>query len=131
MATHSPNADNEVVAEVRRELHELAVLSNALLRLATKVQARCEDLRQRMGSLEPIDEDELNRHVSWVAVPTDNAARAAGSQRTGNESEPAALLAMSLAGEGMSREQIGDYLRDSFGMHDADEMLDRLLPRVP
>jgi hypothetical protein len=31
----------------------------------------------------------------------------------------------------MSREQISHYLQDSFGMQDADELLERLLPRVP
>jgi hypothetical protein len=55
--------------DMRRELHELAVLSSALMRLATKVRSRCEALRQRMGSLAPLDEEELNRHVSWVAAP--------------------------------------------------------------
>lgn len=131
MATPSPSSDNDAVAEIRREMHDLAVLSSALLRLATKVQARCDALRQKVGGLAPLDEEELKRHVALVIEPAPAGARSIGTQRSGDENEPAALLAMSLAGEGMSRAQIGAYLRDSFGMHDADELLDRVLPRVP
>jgi hypothetical protein len=127
MVTSSSPSNNEVLAEIRRELHELAVLSSALLRLATKVQTRCEELRRRMGALEPTEEDELSRQMSWIA----ESPPAGATQRPSDESEPAALLAMSLAGEGMSRSQIGAYLRDSFGMQDTDALLERVLPRAP
>lgn len=128
MATSSSPPNNEVLTEIRRELHELAVLSSALLRLATKVQARCDELRQRLGGLEPVEEEELSRHVNWVAEGPSPDASGPGPQRGGDEKEPAALLAMSLAGEGMSRSQIGAYLRDSFGIQDTDELLERVLP---
>lgn len=126
MASGTP-PDTEALAETRRELHDLAVLSSALLRLSTRVQSRCEALRHRLGDFEPLDEEELNRHVSWVAESAP-AVTPGGVRGSRDEEEPAALLAMSLAGEGMTRQQIGDYLRHSFGMQDAEELLQRVMP---
>lgn len=124
------------VVAARRELHELTVLSSALLRLATKVQSRCDALRHTLGDVAPLDDAEVDRHAPrGVALPGSGAAEpghaegdgAAGSE-SGDEQDPAALLAMSLAGEGMSREQIAEYLAESFGMGETDALLDRVLP---
>lgn len=129
----APNAsshDDDVASEIRRELHEVAELSTTIQALATSVQTRCEALSDRMSDLEPGHADELGRHMSSVhplpAQPRSDAAR-----RPGHENEPAALLAMGLAGEGMSRAQISEYLRDSFGMEDTDELLERVVPQTP
>jgi len=116
------------VVAARRELHELTVLSSALLRLATKVQTRCETLRHTLGDVEPLSDAEVDRHAPPVAgSPTAEWPEAGGSPD--DQEDPAALLAMSLAGEGMSREQIGEYLQQSFGMEDTDALLDRVLPQ--
>lgn len=127
MSTERPQRDDPIMA-ARRELHELAVLSSALLRLATKVQARCDELRRTLGDSGPLDEGEVDRHAPrGVGAGADAAKRPAGAGQS-DEDDPAALLAMSLASEGMSREQIGDYLKRSFGMQDTDALLDRVLP---
>ncbi len=109
------------VAAARRELHELTVLASALLRLATKVQTRCDALRHSLGDIAPLDDKEIDRHAPRGQGTPDPVAEA------GQDDDPAALLAMSLAGEGMSREEISEYLRESFGMQETDELLDRVL----
>lgn len=116
--------DDSILA-ARRELHELTVLSSALLRLATKVQSRCDALRHTLGDLEPIGEDEVDSLAPRGVV----APVGAGDAPQGDDhDDPAALLALSLAGEGMSREQISAYLQESFQMDDTRELLDRVLP---
>ncbi len=121
----SAERDDPIVA-ARRELHELAVLSSALLRLATKVQGRCDELRRTLGDIAPVDDAEIDRHAPRRADGAVGAPALAGTDP--DEDDPAALLAMSLAGEGMSRAEIGEYLRRSFGMQDTDALLDRVLP---
>lgn len=125
----SAQRDDPIVA-ARRELHELTVLSSALLRLATKVQSRCDDLRRTLGDVAPLDDAEVDRHAPRRpdGAGAGPAAAPSASGHHDDEDDPAALLAMSLAGEGMSREQISDYLRRSFGMQDTDALLDRVLP---
>jgi hypothetical protein len=108
----------------RRELHELTILTSALLRLATKVQARCDTLRHTLGDSDPLRDEEVDHHAPRNAGPTPPLRRAGVSQAE----EPAALLAMSLAGEGLTRAQISEYLHESFGMQDIDALLDRVLP---
>ncbi len=114
--------DPDPVTAARRELHELTILSSALLRLATKVQARCDALRHTLGDVAPIGEDEVDRHA-----PRQPAVEPSAGDASSDDDDPAALLAMSLAGEGLSRDQIADYLRRSFGMQQTDELLDRVL----
>ena len=117
---------DEPILAARRELHELTVLSSALLRLATKVQSRCDELRRTLGDVAPVGEEEVDVHAPR---PQEIAAADGGaSGQHDEEDDPAALLAMSLASEGMSRAEIGDYLRRSFGMQDTDALLDRVLP---
>ena len=113
--------DPDPVTAARRELHELTILSSALLRLATKVQSRCDALRHTLGDVAPIGEDEVDRHAPR------QAGAAPGADASTDDDDPAALLAMSLASEGLSRDQIADYLRRSFGMQQTDELLDRVL----
>ena len=122
MNTEGPSDSDPVVA-ARRELHELAILSSALLRLATKVQSRCDTLRRTLGDLDPLAEEEVDRHAPREPQPSHEVA--------GEKDEPAALLAMSLAGEGMSRHEISDYLRRSFGMQETSALLARVLPDHP
>lgn len=114
--------DHDPVTAARRELHELTILSSALLRLATKVQARCDALRHTLGDVAPIGDGEVDRYAPRHAAPA-----AAGADPDTDDDDPAALLAMSLASEGLSRDQIADYLRRSFGMQQTDELLDRVL----
>lgn len=114
--------DPDPVTSARRELHELTILSSALLRLATKVQARCDALRHTLGDVGPIGEDEVDRHAPRHAEP-----EVAAGETSSDDEDPAALLAMSLAGEGLSRDQIAEYLRRSFGIEQTDELLDRVL----
>ena len=114
--------DPDPVTAARRELHELTILSSALLRLATKVQSRCDALRHTLGDVSPIGEDEVDRHA-----PRHGLDAAPGAEAGAGDDDPAALLAMSLAGEGLSRDQIAEYLRRSFGMQETDELLDRVL----
>ncbi|HEX8101264.1 MAG TPA: hypothetical protein VF533_01495 [Solirubrobacteraceae bacterium] len=123
------SAERDPIVAARRELHELAVLSSALLRLATKVQSRCDELRKTLGEVAPIDEREVDQYAPRQ-IDADGASVAppGGAEAQSEEDDPAALLAMSLAGEGMSRDQISDYLRQSFGMQDTDALLDRVLP---
>jgi len=134
MSAERPQPDDPVLA-ARRELHELTVLASALLRLATKVHARCDALRYTLGDVGPVADEEVDRFAprgaALAAAPRPASGAAAEPGAVGNgtdEGDPAVLLAMSLAGEGMSREQIGDYLRQSFGMEDTDDLLDRVLP---
>ncbi len=122
----SDRQPDDPILAARRELHELTVLSSALLRLATKVQSRCDDLRHTLGDVTPIDDGEVDVHA-----PREHDVPVAPGLPSGvqaDEDDPAALLAMSLASEGMSRAEIGDYLRRSFGMQDTDALLDRVLP---
>lgn len=136
MSTPPRTAAADPVVAARRELHELAVLSNALLRLATKVQVRCDLLRHTLGDIAPLDEAEVDRHAprgAAAAVGPGGALSAGEDQGEGaaaDDQDPAALLAMSLAGEGMSREQIAEYLEESFGMGETDELLDQVLPQA-
>jgi hypothetical protein len=123
----SADSTDPVVA-ARRELHELTVLASALLRLATKVQSRLDELRHTLGDTQALDDAEIDRHAPRRLEVT---AESALAEAQSEEDDPAALLAMSLAGEGMSREQIGDYLRQSFGMQETDALLDRVLPDNP
>ena len=133
MSAERPQPDDPVLA-ARRELHELTVLSSALLRLATKVQSRCDALRYTLGDVGPLAEEEVDRFAprSGMAAGGPEMTLGTGAEaEPGNgtdEGDPAALLAMSLAGEGMSREQIGEYLRQSFGMEDTEALLDRVMP---
>jgi len=132
MSTAPDASRTDPVVAARRELHELTVLSSALLRLATKVQARCDTLRHSLGDLEPLDEGEVDLHAPRGAAADGSAtaafAEAEADPDVGEEQDPAALLAMSLAGEGMSRGQIAEYLQESFGLEETDELLDRVLP---
>ena len=116
--------DPDPVTAARRELHELTILSSALLRLATRVQSRCDALRHTLGDVGPIAEAEVDRHAPRPGV---SDAEAHAGPRREDDDDPAALLAMSLAGEGMSRAQIADYLRQSFGMQAPEPLLDRVL----
>ncbi len=126
MSAEQAESTDPILA-ARRELHELTILSSALLRLATRVQQRCETLRHTLGDTAPIQAGEVDR---YAPPGGERRARPRDQEATEpEEEEPAALLAMSLAGEGMSREQIGDYLRHSFGMQDVEALLDRVLPR--
>jgi len=134
MSAERPQPDDPVLA-ARRELHELTVLASALLRLATKVHARCDALRYSLGDTGPVGDEEVDRFAPRGAAltaapqPASGAATEPGEAGNGaDEGDPAALLAMSLAGEGMSREQIGEYLSQSFGMEDTEALLDRVLP---
>ncbi len=120
----SPQHEMDAVEAARRELHELAVLSTALLRLATKVHSRCETLRSTLGDVEPLRSEEVDRHAP--AVEGGGGTRGAGS----GDDDPVALLAMSLAVDGQSRAQIAAYLRTTFGLTDTDELLDRVLRTV-
>ena len=124
MSSHGRDADS--IAAARRDLHELTVLAAALLRLTTKVHARCEELRESLGDLAPLQEDEILgvfRPSSDGSEPPLPVAPSGSGDRS-----PAELLALSLAGEGMSREQIRDYLDSSYEIDDLDGMLDRVLP---
>jgi hypothetical protein len=122
-------SSSESIAAARRELHELTILSGAMLRLATRVQSRCDALRHTLGDVAPITDGDLDR---LAPRPTEAFAIApAGSGHEQDDDDPAALMAMSLAGEGMTRAQIGDYLRQSFGVHETDALLDRVLPDHP
>ena len=121
-AERSQPADPVLAA--RRELHELTILAGALLRLATRVQGRCDALRHTLGDPDPVGEGDIDRYAPRDAAPAPAAAAATSGATQG---DPAELLAMSLAGEGLSREQIGQYLRQSFGMEQTDALLDRVL----
>lgn len=128
----NPSPVTDPVVAARRELHELTVLSSALLRLATKVQARCDALRHTLGDLAPLDEEEVDLHaprgVGAAAASAPAPADGESASPEADDEDPAVLLAMSLASEGMSREQIAEYLEHSFGMEQTDELLDRVLP---
>ena len=116
------------VLAARRELHELTILAGALLRLATRVQRRCDALRHTLGDPGPVEEAELDRYAPRDPAAVNAAAPGRDAGGTGtSQGDPAELLAMSLAGEGLSREQIGEYLRQSFGMEQTDALLDRVL----
>lgn len=123
--------DADDLAAARRELHELAILSGALARLATKVHSRCEDLRLSLGVTEvgrPDPPVELVRAPDPAEEPPEEPAGGPGAVQPG-ELSPAELLAMSMAGSGSTREEIEQYLRDAFGMQDAHALVDRVLPR--
>ncbi len=60
---------DEPILAARRELHELTVLSSALLRLATKVQGRCDELRRTLGDIAPVDDAEVDRHAPRSTGP--------------------------------------------------------------
>ena len=126
MSVPTPSS-SESIAAARRELHELTILSSAMLRLATRVQTRCDALRHTLGDVAPITDDEVDRHAPPVAVG-EVAPVAVAVAADGEEDDPAALMAMSLAGEGLSRAQIADYLQQSFGMGETSDLLDRVLP---
>jgi len=128
MSTAPEASRIDPVVAARRELHELAVLSSALLRLATKVQARCDALRYTLGDAAPLDEAEVDRHAPRAVEPGGAVAADVEPIADAGEEDPAALLALSLAGEGLSRQQIAEYLEESFGMQETDELLDRVLP---
>jgi hypothetical protein len=115
--------DPASIRAARKELHELAILSAALVRLATRVHERCEELRESLGDTAPLEQTGLDELVNGapVAEPGNGHAEA--------EQDPAALLAMTLAGQGHTRDEIASYLESRFGMEDADELLDRVLPR--
>lgn len=123
-----PTAIDPIVA-ARHELHELTVLASALLRLATKVQGRCDALRHTLGDVAPLDEDEVDRHAPRAPGGAAPVAPQGAAEAVEEGEDPALLLAMSLAGEGMTRDEIADYLRHSFGMEETDELLDRVMPR--
>jgi hypothetical protein len=126
MSVPTPSS-SESIAAARRELHELTILSSAMLRLATRVQSRCDALRHTLGDVAPITDGDVDRLAPRPAVDGVRAAQP-GHAHSQDDDDPAALMAMSLAGEGMSRAQIGDYLRQSFGIQETDELLDRVLP---
>ena len=130
MSSSAGSAATDPVVAARRELHELTVLSSALLRLATKVQARCDALRHTLGDIGPLDDAEVDRHAPRGVDAPEPAPVADGEADAdaGDDQDPAALLAMSLADEGMSREQIAEYLQESFGMQETDVLLDQVLP---
>ena len=138
MSTPNGTAATDPVVAARRELHELAVLSSALLRLATKVQVRCDALRHTLGDVGSLDDAEVDRYAPRVedaaggpgAVAAGPVASDDGDAGAGGDQDPAALLAMSLADEGMSRDQIAEYLREAFGMRETDALLDQVLPEA-
>jgi len=136
MSSPDGTAATDPVVAARWELHELTVLSSALLRLATKVQVRCDALRYTLGDVGPLDDAEVDRHAPPVGAPDGPGAVAAApgagedAGEAGGDQDPAALLAMSLADEGMSRDQIADYLEESFGMGETDALLDQVLPEA-
>ena len=127
MSVPTPSS-SESIAAARRELHELTILSSAMLRLATRVQSRCDALRHTLGDDAPITDDDVDRLAPRPAAVAPPPIAAASDGFDDGDDDPAALMAISLAGEGMSREQIGDYLRQSFGMQETDALLDRVLP---
>ena len=98
--------------EIRREAHELAILSGAFIRLAQR-------LNERARALDAI----LNGEGGAPAAPEGAPVHLAEDDPLA----PAVLMATNLAALGHSREEIGNYLTDAFELDDPELVLDRAL----
>jgi len=104
---------------------ELAVLAGALTRVTKKLVARCAELGIDMtGALEPPSTDPASAPAAMPASAAPLGVRAATPPR--RQRSGLAIVATELAVAGASRTEIESYLRERYGIQDANDILDEV-----
>lgn len=107
----------------RDPLDELAELADELLRQATDVRRQWSELGETLG-LEPAP---APRSASTPAPSAPAAPGAANGQAgTWPDADPVRLVALDMMLSGRSREEVGEYLRATFGEDVNPAVLDEI-----
>jgi hypothetical protein len=97
---------------------------DALTGDAERLKSRCEELRRRLGDSTPADIAELR--ASAAADDDTDAAAAEEAARATATADAVHTLAIEMRMEGRTRDEVEEYLAQSFGRDDAARVADEV-----